>query len=63
MGKFAKQRLDGRWLRALEQGKRARVVEAEAFRSGNLGMMDYYEMQNIKSDTAMRERIAGEEAK
>ena len=31
---------------------------AEAFRSGNLGIMDYYKMQNITSDTAMRESIA-----
>jgi len=47
---------------------RARVVEneaqvplamAEAFRSGNLGVMDYYKMQNIQADTTMRENIAG----
>jgi len=47
---------------------RARVVEAEAqvplamaeaFRSGNLGVMDYYKMKNIQSDTGMRESIAG----
>ena len=46
---------------------RARVVEAEAevpramaeaFRSGNLGVMDYYRMQNIQADTSMREGIA-----
>jgi len=47
---------------------RARVVEAEAqiplamaeaFRSGNLGIMDYYKMKNVMADTAMRENIAG----
>jgi len=47
---------------------RARVVEAEAqvplamaeaFRSGNLGIMDYYRMKNIQADTAMRDSIAG----
>src|SRR5436309_1414713 len=47
---------------------RARVVEAEAqvpmamaeaFRSGNLGVMDYYRMKNIQADTGMRESIAG----
>ncbi len=47
---------------------RAKVVEAEAeipmamaeaFRSGNLGIMDYYRMQNIKADTSMRENIGG----
>ena len=46
---------------------RARVVEAEAevplamaeaFRSGNMGVMDYYRMQNIQADTSMREGIA-----
>ena len=45
---------------------RARVVEAEAevplamaeaFRSGNLGIMDYYRMQNIQADTGMRESL------
>jgi uncharacterized protein YqfA (UPF0365 family) len=47
---------------------RARVVEAEAqvplamadaFRSGNLGVMDYYRMRNIAADTTMRESIGG----
>jgi uncharacterized protein YqfA (UPF0365 family) len=47
---------------------RARVVEAEAqvplamadaFRSGNLGVMDYYRMRNIVADTGMRESIGG----
>ena len=32
---------------------------AEAFRSGNLGIMDYYKMQNVQADTQMRESIAG----
>ena len=45
----------------------ARVVEAEAevpkaiseaFRTGNLGIMDYYNMKNVMSDTDMRESIA-----
>jgi uncharacterized protein YqfA (UPF0365 family) len=31
---------------------------AEALRSGNLGVMDYYRLQNIQSDTSMREAIA-----
>ncbi|NIR45935.1 MAG: flotillin-like protein FloA [Gemmatimonadetes bacterium] len=58
--------------RALVEEMRARVVEAEAkvplamaeaFRSGNLGIMDYARYQNITSDTAMRDSIAksGEE--
>ncbi len=52
---------------ALEQEMRARVVEAEAqipraiaeaFQGGNLGVMDYYRMQNVQSDTKMRESLA-----
>jgi uncharacterized protein YqfA (UPF0365 family) len=52
---------------ALEQEMSARVVEAEAevpramaeaFRQGNLGIMDYYRMQNVKADTTMRDAIA-----
>jgi uncharacterized protein YqfA (UPF0365 family) len=36
---------------------------AEAFRSGNLGILDYYKFKNIQADTSMRERIAGGEEK
>ena len=36
---------------------------AEAFRSGRLGVMDYYKMENIQSDTAMRGSIANPEGK
>jgi uncharacterized protein YqfA (UPF0365 family) len=35
---------------------------ADAFRSGNLGIMDYYRMKNIQSDTGMRDHIAGKDA-
>ncbi|MDD4933543.1 MAG: flotillin-like protein FloA [Methylacidiphilaceae bacterium] len=54
---------------ALEQEMRAKLVEAEAeiplamadaFRKGNLGVMDYYRLRNIQADTAMRSNIAGE---
>lgn len=31
---------------------------AEAFRSGNLGIMDYYKLRNIQADTSMRENIS-----
>ena len=34
---------------------------ADAFRSGNMGIMDYYRMRNIQADTSMRDSIAGEE--
>ena len=53
--------------RAKAQDARARVIEAEAevplaiaeaFRSGNLGIMDYYKLKNIQADTTMRETIA-----
>lgn len=31
---------------------------AEAFRSGNMGIMDYYRMKNVVADTDMRDSIA-----
>jgi len=31
---------------------------AEAFRAGNLGIMDYYRMRNIQADTEMRDSIS-----
>jgi uncharacterized protein YqfA (UPF0365 family) len=34
---------------------------AEAFRSGNLGVMDYYNLRNIEADTRMRSSIGGSE--
>lgn len=57
-------------MRARTQEMRAKVVEAEAqvpqamaeaFREGNLGIMDYMRMKNIQADTGMRESIAGPE--
>jgi uncharacterized protein YqfA (UPF0365 family) len=54
-------------MKAKSQEMRAKVIEAEAqvpqamaeaFRSGNLGIMDYYKMKNIEADTSMRESIA-----
>jgi uncharacterized protein YqfA (UPF0365 family) len=35
------------------------MAMAEAFRSGNLGVMDYYRMKNMQADTGMRESIGG----
>ena len=49
------------------QEMKAKVVEAEsevpkamsqAFRDGNMGIMDFYKMENVKSDTSMRDSIA-----
>ena len=57
-------------MRAKTQDMRAKVVEAEAqvpqamaeaFRNGNLGIMDYMRMKNIQADSQMRESIAGSE--
>ena len=54
-------------MKAKAQEARAKVIEAEAevpramaeaFRSGNLGIMDYYIMKNVEADPAMRESIA-----
>lgn len=54
-------------MRARVQEMRAKVVEAEAqvplamaeaFRSGNLGIMDYMRLKNIESDTKMRQAIS-----
>ena len=54
-------------MKAKAQEARAKVIEAEAevpkamadaFRTGNLGVMDYYRMKNIEADTSMRETIA-----
>ncbi len=54
-------------MKARVQEMRAKVVEseaqipmaiAEAFRSGKLGVLDYYNMQNVQADTGMRKAIA-----
>jgi uncharacterized protein YqfA (UPF0365 family) len=54
-------------MKAKAQEARAKVIEAEAqiplamaeaLRSGNLGVMDYYKLRNIQADTEMRENIA-----
>lgn len=56
-------------MKAHTQEMRAKVVEAEAevpkamaeaFRSGRLGVMDYYRMQNIQADTSMRAAFSSE---
>lgn len=58
-------------MRAKSVEMRAKVIEAEAevplalaeaFRSGQLGVMDYYRMENIKSDTSMRDSIANSDS-
>jgi len=54
-------------MRARVQEMQSKVIEAqaevpqaiaEAFRSGNLGIMDFYRMQNVLADTAMRESVS-----
>jgi len=55
-------------MKAKAQEARAKVIEAEAeipksiaqaFVNGNLGVMDYYKMQNVQADTEMRQSISG----
>jgi len=57
-------------MRAAVQEQRAHLVAAEAkvpeaiaeaFRQGNLGVMDYYNLSNIEADTKMRRQIGGDE--
>ena len=57
-------------MRAFTQEMQAKVVEAQAevpqalsqaLRDGHMGVMDYYNMNNIMADTKMRETIAGDE--
>ena len=59
-------------MRAQVQEMQAKVVAAEAevplamaeaLKNGNLGVLDYYRMENLKSDTEMRRNILGEEEK
>ncbi len=59
-------------MRAEVEKQKARVVAAqaevplamaEAFRAGNLGVMDYVQLKNIEADTRMRDSIGGEEDK
>ena len=54
-------------MKARAEEMRAKLIEAEAqvpqamadaFRSGNLGIMDYYRMRNIEADTDMRQSIS-----
>lgn len=59
-------------MKAKAQEARALVIQAEAevpkamaeaFRNGNLGVLDYYKMQNIQADTEMRSAIANPKTK
>ena len=59
-------------MKAKAQDARAKVILAEAeipmaiaeaFRSGNLGIMDYYKLKNIQADTSMRESIVRSDKK
>jgi len=58
-------------MKALAEEMRAKVIEAEAqvpmalaesLRTGKMGFMDYYNLQNIKADTSMRQSIGGPKA-
>ena len=65
-GRAAMARAREQEMKALVQENQAKVVLAEsevpkamadAFRSGNMGIMDYYRMKNIAADTGMRDSI------
>lgn len=56
-------------MKAKAQESRAKVIDAEAeiplaiaeaFKTGKLGVMDYYKMENVKADTKMRDSLADE---
>ena len=56
-------------MKAKAQEARAKVIEAEAevpramaeaFRSGNLGIMDYYKMKNVEADRSEERRVGKE---
>jgi uncharacterized protein YqfA (UPF0365 family) len=66
-GRAAMARAREQEMRALVQENQAKVVLAEAevpramadaFRSGNMGIMDYYRMKNVAADTSMRDSIS-----
>jgi len=59
-------------MRAMTQEKRAQLLDAEAavpkaisqaFLNGNIGVMDYYKMQNVVADTAMRKSLGKPDTK
>ena len=59
-------------MKAKTQEMKAKVVEAEsqvpkamakALEEGKMGVMDYYNMQNVIADTAMRNSIGGSDSK
>ena len=61
------RRREGKLIAAVQEN-RAKVVSAEAevplaiaeaFRQGNLGIGDYYNLRNVQADTEMRSAIAG----
>jgi uncharacterized protein YqfA (UPF0365 family) len=71
-GRAAMARAREQEMKALVQENQAKVVLAEAevplamsesFRSGHLGIMDYYRMKNISADTTMRESLGGDQDK
>src|SRR5688572_145923 len=62
-GQGRKARVQGMRAKVAEGRARVRLAMAEAFRSGRLGVMDYYKMENVQSDTQMRSAIAHPEGK
>ncbi|MGB0415311.1 MAG: flotillin-like protein FloA [Coraliomargarita sp.] len=59
-----KARVEEMQAKVVEAEAQVPLALAEAFRTGNLGVMDYYRLNNIKADTDMRDSISkGEESK
>ena len=49
--------------KVVEAEAKVPLAMAEAFKKGNLGVMDYYKMKNIAADTQMRDKIGSPEDK
>jgi uncharacterized protein YqfA (UPF0365 family) len=49
--------------KVVEAEAKVPLAMAEAFKKGNLGVMDYYRMKNIEADTQMRDKIGSPEDK
>lgn len=58
-----KARVQEMQAKVVEAQAQVPIAQAEAFRNGRLGVMDFYRMENLQSDTTMRQNIANPEGK
>ena len=63
LDKLTKARVQEMQAKVVEAQAQVPLAMAEAFRSGRLGVMDYYRMENVQSDTQMRSSIAHPEGR